>query len=318
MHLADVCKRFGGVTALDGLSLNVPKGSITVLLGPNGAGKTTAIRVITGALPADSGTVSTFGLDPNVDGEQVRRRCGVVSANPALYDRLPGWDNLRYSAALYGLRRGADARILAVARRFEIDESLDQYVGGYSTGMKTRLALARALLHDPELLLLDEPTSGLDPESSHAVLQLIRQLTADGTTIVMCTHLLVEAEGLADQIVILDDGVNLLEGSQRDLIRRYFPKTLVTFGAEEPTALDALSRLDGVRSYSRNGVATVELDNAAIIPDLIDLLTRRGVRLTRVEPHQPTLEELYFRVRREHRAATGRPEPALARLAVNL
>ena len=132
-----------------------------------------------------------------------------MSAKPALYDRLSGLDNLRYAAELYGLGRGDAGRRAASSRRrerFGIDGALDQQVGGYSTGMKTRLALARSVLHQPDLLLYDEPTSGLDPESSYAVLELIREMTDDGNTVIMCTHLLLEAEGLADQVVMLQDG----------------------------------------------------------------------------------------------------------------
>ena len=159
VEIRGVSRRFGAVTALDDLDLLVPAGRITVLLGPNGAGKTTAIRMITGALAPDAGHVRVFGLDPERDGEDVRRRCGVVSAKPALYDRLSGRDNLQYAAELYGLGRHADAPIREAADRFGIVDALDQQVGGYSTGMKTRLALARSVLHDPELLLFDEPTS---------------------------------------------------------------------------------------------------------------------------------------------------------------
>lgn len=302
---------FSGVEALKGLNINVPRGHITVLLGPNGAGKTTAIRTITGALPSDGGVVRTFGLDPVADGEQVRTRCGVVSAKPALYDRLSGWDNLDYSASLYGVADNRSDHIRESAERFQISDALDQLVGGYSTGMKTRLALARALLHEPELLLLDEPTSGLDPESAHAVLALIRELTADNTTVVMCTHLLVEAEGLADQIVMLDDGVNLLEGSQRELIRRYWPKTIARFDAEDRSTLDILASLPAVVTYERDGAATVELQNDEAIADCVQHLVGAGVRLTLVEPHVPSLEELYFRVRREHRELHGVPAPAM-------
>src|SRR5215204_3950855 len=133
------CKSFGEVAALSDLNLSVPKGRITVLLGPNGAGKTTAIRVITGALEPDAGHVRTFGWDPARYGEQVRVRCGIVSAKPALYDRLTGWDNMRYSAELYGMGRDATASIREAAGRFGIVDALDQQVGGYSTGMKTRL-----------------------------------------------------------------------------------------------------------------------------------------------------------------------------------
>jgi ABC-2 type transport system ATP-binding protein len=302
VEVRNAVKRFGPVPALSDLTLQVPEGRITVLLGPNGAGKTTAIRIITGALTPDRGMVRTFGLDPRPAGEEVRRRCGVVSAKPALYDRLSGWDNLSYSAELYGLGRNAVGPIKEAAARFGILEALDQQVGGYSTGMKTRLALARSVLHDPDLLLFDEPTSGLDPESSHAVLALIREMTSDGRTVVMCTHLLIEAEGLADQIIVLDQGRDLLTGSQDELIRRYWPHPTVWLDAENPAVLDQASRWEGITSYRRDGKVEVQLDDLRRVPDLVNRLIAEGARLTRVEPHQPTLEDLYFAVRREHRA----------------
>jgi ABC-2 type transport system ATP-binding protein len=306
-----VSKRFGAVPALADLDLLVPSGRITVLLGPNGAGKTTAIRMVTGALGPDAGRVLTFGLDPETDGEEVRRRCGVVSAKPALYDRLSGWDNLAYAAELYGLGRHAGGPIREAAGRFGILEALDQQVGGYSTGMKTRLALARSVLHDPDLLLFDEPTSGLDPESSHAVLDLIREMTAEGRTVVMCTHLLVEAEGLADQIIVLEQGTDLLTGSQQELLARYWPNPVVRLEAAEGHDLDQLRLEPGVLAHRRTDPegrahrAEVQLDDLSRVPDLIESLVGRGVRLVRVDPHQPTLEELYFAVRAERRGATA-------------
>ncbi len=300
--LDGVVKHFGPNRALDGLALRVPGGEITVLLGPNGAGKTTAIRMITGAFAPDAGRVRVFGLDPAVDGDEVRARCGVVSAKPALYDRLSGFDNLRYSAELYGLGRGAvvDARIVDAAERFGIHAALHDQVGGYSTGMKTRLALSRSVLHRPELLLYDEPTSGLDPESSHAVLELIHEMTQDGSTVVMCTHLLLEAEGLADQVVVLQDGVDVISGSPADLTKRFWPDAVVRLGAEDAQALDALASHEGVVGYERaDHTAVVRLDSAQRIPDLVHALSRAGARVTRVEPHEPTLEDLYFAVRED-------------------
>jgi ABC-2 type transport system ATP-binding protein len=298
--LDGVVKAFGPNVALADLRLSVPGGQITVLLGPNGAGKTTAIRMITGAFSPDAGAVRVFGLDPSVDGEAVRSRCGVVSAKPSLYDRLDGWDNLRYSAELHGMGRGPDVdrRIAEAAGRFGIDVALDDQVGSYSTGMKTRLALARSVLHEPDLLLYDEPTSGLDPESSHAVLDLIHEMTADGSTVVMCTHLLLEAEGLADQVVVLQDGRAIVEGSPGDLTRRFWPDHQVRIGAEDAPALDLLRSLSGVVGYEReDGVATLRIDRPDRIPDLVLALVQAGVRVTRVEPHEPTLEDLYFAVR---------------------
>ena len=298
--LDGVAKRFGPNVALADLDLRVPHGQITVLLGPNGAGKTTAIRMITGAFTPDDGSVRVFGLDPAVDGEAVRSRCGVVSAKPSLYDRLDGWDNLRYSAELHGMGRGpaVDERIAHAAGRFGIDVALDHQVGSYSTGMKTRLALARSVLHEPELLLYDEPTSGLDPESSHAVLDLIHEMTGDGSTVVMCTHLLLEAEGLADQVVVLQDGTDIVDGSPGELTRRYWPDQMVRIGAEDPASLDVLEGHEGVLGYERSdGGATLRLDRVDRVPDLVHALASAGARITRVEPHEPTLEDLYFAVR---------------------
>jgi ABC-2 type transport system ATP-binding protein len=297
--MSGVTRVFGDVRALDGLDLVVPPQSITVLLGPNGAGKTTAARVITGALDPQAGTVRVFGADPAVDGEEIRRRCGVVSAKPALYDRLTGWDNLLYAAELYGIGRHATDRIRECAARFGIEQALGQMVGGYSTGMKTRLALSRSVLHEPDLLLFDEPTSGLDPESSHAVLEMIRQMKVDGSTVVMCTHLLLEAEGLAEQVVVLDGGRDLIAGSPDELTRRYWPNVVVRVDATDPAALDALADHPSVVRYRRGELAEIEIASLDLLPDLVAELVGRGVRLTRVDPHEPTLEDLYFAVRRE-------------------
>jgi len=297
-----VYKAFAGNQALADLTLHVPAQQITVLLGPNGAGKTTAIRMITGAMTPDQGTVRTFDVDLDRHGEHVRQRCGVVAAKPALYDRLTGYDNMLYAAELYGLGRRTRDRIVEAASRFGIEHALDQQVGGYSTGMKTRLALSRSVLHHPDLLLFDEPTSGLDPESAHAVLQLIRDMTADGSTVVMCTHHLVEAEGLADQVVMLEAGTNLISGPPAQLARRYWPADEVLIDAEDRSALDLIAGAPGVRSYGRDGgPARMQLDALHRVPELVAALAAVGVRVTRVEPHSPTLEDLYFAVRRERR-----------------
>ncbi len=299
VRLSDVNHRFGEKRAMAELSFSVPRNQVTVILGPNGAGKTTAFRAITGALKPDSGTVRTLGMDPDTDGHLVRPRCGVVSAKPALYDRLSGRDNLRFAAQLYGMGRDVDDRITAVATRFGIVDALEDAVGGYSTGMKTRLALSRAVVHGPELVLFDEPTSGLDPESAHAVLDLIREMTIEGHTVVMCTHLLAEAEGLADHVIMMEGGTAVLSGSPDGLTRRFWPMPVVHIDAEDPRLLDRIANWPGVIAYRRSPAgARVELRDADRLPDVVAELVRDGVRLTRVEPHRPTLEDLYFVIRR--------------------
>jgi ABC-2 type transport system ATP-binding protein len=302
--LTGVRRMFGSVLAVDDLTFEVPRGTVTVLLGPNGAGKTTVVRLVTGALHAHGGAVRTLGLDPEVDeqGTEVRRRCGVVPARPALYDRLSGYDNLGYAASLFQVEPTViDQRIADAAARFEISDALELKVGGYSTGMRARLALARAVLHEPDLLLLDEPTAGLDPESAKAVLGLIDEMAEGGKTVLMCTHLLLEAEGLADQVIVMDHGQAMISGSPRELTRQFWPAPRVVLDADDPSVLDRAQALPFVRAYSRNGVATVELERETDVPDLVDALVGAGARLTRVEPQAPTLEELYFAIRREHR-----------------
>lgn len=304
----DASKTFGQIPALQSLNLRVPPSRITVLLGPNGAGKTTAMRLITGALAPDDGSVRVFGLDPvTSDGEEVRRRCGVVSAKPSLYDRLSGYDNLRYAAELYGLSdETMNHNIQRSAAQFGIDMALDQRVGGYSTGMKTRLALARATLHDPDLLLLDEPTSGLDPESAQAVLAMVRDMTSNNKSVLMCTHLLAEAEGLADEVVVIDAGTDLETGSQQQLTGRYWPDTVVHISVDHPGAQPLVSQMAGVRSCDENDdVLAVHVDGADRIPAIVDLLVQRGIAVKAVVPQEPTLEDLYFAIRRRHHETTG-------------
>jgi len=299
-----VGKSFGDVPALRNLNLVAPIGQITVLLGPNGAGKTTAVRVMTGAMSPDSGSVRTLGHDPERHGEHIRSSSGVVSAKPALYDRLSGRDNLTYAARLHGVGSVfIESRICEAAGRFGIGHALDKQVGGYSTGMKTRLALARSVLHEPELLLFDEPTSGLDPESAQAVLALIREMTHDGRTVIMCTHHLVEAEGLADHVVVLDAGTDLVAGAPDALVHQYWPDELVDIsigsGATSTAGLDMIS---GVRSVQQtaNGVRVV-IDDQSVTPDIVAALVGAGIRVARVAPREPSLEELYFAVRRTAR-----------------
>ena len=296
--LSNVLRTFGRVRAVDGLDLNVPKGTVAVLLGPNGAGKTTTVRLITGALKIHGGSIRVLGLDPDGDGDEIRRRTGVVPPKPALYDELTGYENLAFTADIWGVGHKV---IPEAAERFGISYALSDAVGGYSTGMRTRLALARAVIHDPEVLLLDEPTAGLDPESSRAVLNLIRELAGRGRTIVMCTHLLHEAEGIADQVVLMGAGSARAAGHPTKLAAEYMKHPKVIFDAENRTTLQSVQDHHGVLGAEWNGALHVTLESLNDLPDLVSDLVASGTRLTRVEPVLPTLEHLYFEMQRKIR-----------------
>jgi len=296
-----VTKTFGPIRAVESLDFVAPVGAVTVLLGPNGAGKTTTVRLTTGALKADRGSIEVLGLHPKIDGDEVRSRTGVVPPKPAFYDQLTGWENLKFASKIFA---ASESSALDAAERFDIADALQQEVGGYSTGMRTRLALARAVIHDPEVLLLDEPTAGLDPESARNVLALIRELATRGRSIVLCTHLLHEAEGIADHVVLMNKGHAQAAGPPRELASRYIPDPIVLFDAENRQALNQLADFDGVIDISWNGGVHATLKDLDRLPDLVSGLVEGGARLTRVEPLVPTLEELYFEMQRSH----GSPE----------
>lgn len=298
IQFANVSKSFGKVTALDDVSFHAPVGSVTVLLGPNGAGKTTTVRLTTGAVVPNLGAILVLGMNPLHEGDEIRSRVGVVPPKPAFYDMLTGWENLQFAATIFG---ATETSARSAAERFGIDHALGQEVGGYSTGMRTRLALARAVIHDPELLMLDEPTAGLDPESSKAVLELIREMAGVGHTIVMCTHLLHEAEGIADQVVLMEEGSVRAAGNPMELARTYMPDPIVVIDAEDRSSLDFIDALDGVIATRWDSSLHVTIDHTDRIPDIVIELVKRGVRPTRVEPLTPTLEDLYFEMQRTHR-----------------
>ena len=297
IRFSAVTKVFGRIRAVESLDFIAPTGAVTVLLGPNGAGKTTTVRLTTGALVADRGNIEVLGLHPKTHGDEVRRRTGVVPPKPAFYDQLTGWENLQFAARIFA---GTDASAYEAAERFAIEDALDQEVGGYSTGMRTRLALARAVIHDPEVLLLDEPTAGLDPESARKVLNLIAELASKGRSIVLCTHLLHEAEGIADHVVLMSEGNARVAGPPKELASRYMPDPIIIFDAENRHSLNQLAEFEGVIDVQWNGGIHATLKDLDRLPDLIAGLVDGGARLTRVEPLVPTLEELYFEMQRSH------------------
>jgi ABC-2 type transport system ATP-binding protein len=211
-------KRYGKVVALDGLDLIVPTGTVLGLLGPNGAGKTTAIRILTTLLDADEGSVEVAGLDVRAEPDKVRERIGLSGQNAAVDEHLTGYENLDMVGRLYHLgRQRSRARARELVERFDLTEAGDRPVKTYSGGMRRRLDLAAALVAEPEVLFLDEPTTGLDPRSRGEMWKTIQELVRGGSTVLLTTQYMEEADRLADNIVVIDRGRMIAHGTSDEL-----------------------------------------------------------------------------------------------------
>jgi ABC-2 type transport system ATP-binding protein len=203
----DLTKRFGNFTAVDHVNLSVQKGEIYGFLGPNGAGKTTAIRMLCTLLSPTSGTASVDGYDVVKQGNEVRKRIGLVSEKMIMYPRLTALENLMFFGGLYGIdRRALRKKSEELLEMVKLTPFKDKLVGGFSSGMRQRVNVVRAILHDPDILFLDEPTTGLDPQSTSFVRDLVKELKQSGHTIVLTTHMMEEADELSDRVCIIDHG----------------------------------------------------------------------------------------------------------------
>jgi len=292
-------RRFGDKVAVDRLDLEVQPGEVFGYLGHNGAGKTTTVRLMNGVLDRSEGEARVLGLDPAVDGPAVRRRTGVLTETPALEERLTGYQNLRIFAEIFGVPEGqVRSRVDRLLADFELADRAGDKVATYSRGMKQRLALARCLLHEPEVVFLDEPTSGLDPLATHHVHELIVRFSRDeGRTVFLCTHNLDEAERLCDRVAVLEHGRLLAVGSPRELAQRYAHRQELEIEIDPATAdtLRVLDRLPGARfAAPTNGKVVVQGIGREATPEALALLIGAGARIYRATPRVPSLEDVYF------------------------
>jgi ABC-2 type transport system ATP-binding protein len=295
-------RTFGEQKAVDGLTFRVEAGEVFGLLGPNGAGKTTTVRLLNGILPPSAGSARVFGLDPVTDGAAIRRRTGVLTETPALYERLSARENLEFFATLQNLSQPEmDRRVDEMLAFFDLASRAKDKVETYSKGMKQRLALARALVHGPPLLFLDEPTSGLDPEAAQQVDDLIADLgRTDGQTVILATHNLLEAQRLCDRVAILNHGRILALGSLHDLARELWPVTWVDvmFHVKPSDLLDeSLMALRGVLQITMDpkiNTLSVQVENDDVIPEVVRCLVEHNASIRQVNPRDYTLEDIYF------------------------
>jgi ABC-2 type transport system ATP-binding protein len=297
-------RHFGAVVAVDHLTLEVQAGEVFGFLGHNGAGKTTTVRMLNGVLEPTSGTARVLGLAPMEQGPALRRRTGVLTETPSLDERLTGRENLEIYATLYGVpRREIAARVKELMELFQLDGRADEKAGDYSKGMKQRLALARALIHRPEILFLDEPTSGLDPVAARLVHDMITHLShEEERTVFLCTHNLDEAQKLCDRVAVLEHGKLVALGTPAELaskIGRSQRLELQVARSDEETVLRLLAEAPGVSAHREDGTIVAAGVEWAAIPGLVTSLASAGVQIYRVAPQEASLEDTYFALQSE-------------------
>ena len=302
IEASGLTRSFPSGLALDDLTFDVQQGEVLALLGPNGAGKTTTVRLLNGVLRPDRGSSRVLGLDPTVDGDEVRRRTGVLTENAGLDERLTARENLLFAARIRGFNRiDAARRTEHLLGRFGMLDRADQQVQGFSTGQRKRLALARALLHEPDVLFLDEPTSGLDPTATRDVVELIGSLAAEhGRTVVVCTHFLGEAGRLAHRMAVLNHGRLQAFGRPDDLAAELWDglEADLDLGAPiDERALELVRGLDGVRhaTTTPDGVH-IGVRDRDVIAVVVAHLVGREVPVYSAVPRTPTLEDVYFAI----------------------
>ena len=309
----DIHKSFGDVRALDGVSLDVERGTVLGLLGPNGAGKTTLVRILTTLLDPDEGSATVAGYDVRRAKTQVRPLIGLAGQSAAIDDTLTGRENLEMVARLYHMRRAmAVARAGELLARFDLLDAADRPARNYSGGMRRRLDLAASLVADPEVLFLDEPTSGLDPHARLELWAVIRELVATGTTVLLTTQYLEEADQLADEIVVIDHGRIIAQGTAADLKARSGGEHL-TVRVSDLASLEHVRRVLEAEGHAPPvvdeavGTVSVAVTNGpARLAGVVRRLDEASVTIADIGLRQPTLDEVFLSLT-GHRAAS---EPA--------
>ena len=302
IQISSLSRRFGETNAVDNLTLDVQAGEIFGFLGHNGAGKTTTVRLLNGVIEATSGSARVLGLDPQTEGSTLRARTGVLTETPSLDERLTARDNLSTYAELYNVPRAdAKKRVQEMLNEFDLADRADEKVGGYSKGMKQRLALARALLHKPDVLFLDEPTAALDPVAARAVNELVEHLARrEGCTVFICTHNLVEAQKMCDRVAVMEHGRLVALGTPSELTRQYVKRLDVDLEVDPAQVELAQQVIQDIPQLvigpvkQEKDLLTMTVAGRESIPELISALYQKGLRIYRLAPQEADLEEVYF------------------------
>jgi len=300
LHVEHLVKRYGERIAVDGVSFRAERGLTVGLLGPNGAGKTTTLAMITGLTPPDGGTVDVGGSTLAADPGGIKRKIGLVPQDLALYEETTARANLQVFGALYGMKGAPLTRAITDALDLVgLADRAGDKVASFSGGMKRRLNIAGALLHDPELILLDEPTVGVDPQSRNAIFENLAELRRRGKTLVYTTHYMEEAERLCDRIVVMDHGRILADDTLAGLLARApAPNRLLVDLALEPSPalLTRLASIEGVRGIAAEA-ARVSLDVGDVLvvtPRVLQVLAAQGMAVRGFASERANLESVFL------------------------
>ena len=303
INVEGLSRTFGSVRALEQVSLAVPSGIVFGLLRPNGAGKTTMIRLLLGLLAPDAGRATVLGYDVTREGDAVRRRCGALLEHPGLYERLSAADNLEFYARAWALSAAARrARIHELLSGVGLWDRRGERVAGWSRGMKQQLAIARAMLHRPELLFLDEPTAGLDALATVALRETVAALVRrEGVTVFLTTHMLTEAERICQQVGIIRQGKLIVSGTPDELrARRPGYGIRVAGRGFTPELLEMVRRIPSVTSATvKDGQLFVDLVDPAATPDLVARLTAGGALIEELQKDRASLEQVFIELMKD-------------------
>lgn len=300
-----ITKRFGEILAVDNLDFTVTEGSIFGILGPNGAGKTTTIRILACLISPSSGSANVCGYDIIKDSLKVREIVGVLTENPSLYERLTAYENMDFFAEAYGISNNEERRdrIMQLLNFFELGDRRKDKVATFSKGMKQKLAIARALVHKPSILLLDEPTSALDPESAKGIRDLIKTLSKqEKHTILLCTHRLEDAEKLCNKVMIINRGHCAIIGTPRGLQDKIggAPTIQITLRELDDKIIEKIRKTDFVKAikiFQDEAKMIVSVDKPkSSIPEIVRKIVNAGGMILSVGSVRPSLEEAYLKL----------------------
>ncbi|MEK7410195.1 MAG: ATP-binding cassette domain-containing protein [Actinomycetota bacterium] len=292
----NLSRHFGDLKAVDGIDLSVNEGEIFGFLGPNGAGKSTVVRMLTTLLRPTSGVARVAGFDVVKEADSVRHSIGVALQDAAIDPLMTGTELLKLQAVLYGIQPAKiTTRANELLERVGLTAAGNRRVGTYSGGMRRRLDLALSLIHQPTVLFLDEPTAGLDPMSRMALWEEVRRLNNEGTTVMLTTQYLEEADQLADRIAIIDKGHIVREGRPRDLKASVGDPTLLINVSKEQfeTAKSVLITFGEIRPTSESTLGVGLRDGAQAVTDVVRRLDEAGVRVTHLELSEPSLDDVF-------------------------